>query len=53
MEGWQERWTEVHRRETEKQIAQLAIEKQLRKEAWWAEVNKQKEWQREQDKPQP
>lgn len=34
MESWREKWEEVHRREVEKQIAQLAIEKAERKKKW-------------------
>lgn len=52
-EKWTDKWMEVHRRETEQQIAELAIRRQLHKDEWWEEFNKQQEWVRQQDESNP
>jgi hypothetical protein len=36
---WRDEWLEVHYRERQKQIAQLAIEKAYRRYEWWQEFN--------------
>lgn len=47
---WHDEWMEVHRRESEKQIARLAMEKAYRRYQWWQEIDTSRdEWQEEQD----
>lgn len=52
-EKWTDKWSEVHYRETQAQIARLAMQKSYRRYEWWQDFNRTRdEWQEEQDKPE-
>lgn len=51
-ERWTDQWYEIHRRESEQQIARLAMQKAYRRFEWFEKFNEEHrdEWQEEQDR---